>query len=427
MHVTIISAIQTPREGSGENGIFNAEERENIHKRMRTAQYNNSESANDGDTKTFVVDTGKAIDDSENEKCELTDDDVHIDVVSVDSDGDCGVASRTNSLGINNGCSEQRSNVDGSTGLVLLTSERSTWPESQSTNSEENSPLSQSESRRLFPNRGSPQYIHQKEVAWSTGSYDNVSSCSDVFRSNIYNTNLCKPGYTDNYTTYRHRPNIASYWNYLNKTLNNNNAHRFMISNLPADTLPALSSAPAQLAGYAKSRPAWERSEAVEGHGFRCVNGIGMSARFNIPNAVYPTLPLMPYGLDKRPMDLKTGLGFMTTISDTLQTTVVSYDGCTPADGSIVGDGDTPVTVQDHQRTSGLPSRRPPYRHGNQLQTAPTKKYKCDLCSKAFSRSNTLVTHRVSNPITRASAILFLCTIGQKYIRYNRITAMIFN
>ena len=29
---------------------------------------------------------------------------------------------------------------------------------------------------------------------------------------------------------------------------------------------------------------------------------------------------------------------------------------------------------------------------------APVKKYKCDMCGKAFSRSNTLITHKVRLP-----------------------------
>ena len=43
----------------------------------------------------------------------------------------------------------------------------------------------------------------------------------------------------------------------------------------------------------------------------------------------------------------------------------------------------------------GLPGRRP----RDPSKAAPAKKYKCDLCGKAFSRSNTLVTHRVSQQL----------------------------
>ena len=39
------------------------------------------------------------------------------------------------------------------------------------------------------------------------------------------------------------------------------------------------------------------------------------------------------------------------------------------------------------------------YAPGRDFDEAPPKKYKCDLCGKAFSRSNTLVTHRVSSVI----------------------------
>lgn len=38
----------------------------------------------------------------------------------------------------------------------------------------------------------------------------------------------------------------------------------------------------------------------------------------------------------------------------------------------------------------------------------PLKKYKCDICAKAFSRSNTLVTHRVSTVLNLKSTILSL-------------------
>ena len=39
----------------------------------------------------------------------------------------------------------------------------------------------------------------------------------------------------------------------------------------------------------------------------------------------------------------------------------------------------------------GMPTRRP----SNPFKPPPLKKYKCEECGKAFSRSNTLVTHKV--------------------------------
>ena len=53
---------------------------------------------------------------------------------------------------------------------------------------------------------------------------------------------------------------------------------------------------------------------------------------------------------------------------------------------------------------SSRPTSPPLHYHVTQREVdpstaPPTKKYKCDLCGKAFSRSNTLVTHRVSPQI----------------------------
>ena len=57
---------------------------------------------------------------------------------------------------------------------------------------------------------------------------------------------------------------------------------------------------------------------------------------------------------------------------------------------------------------SSSPVSPPSHFHapGRDFDEAPPKKYKCDLCGKAFSRSNTLVTHRVSSVILDPTLIV---------------------
>ena len=56
---------------------------------------------------------------------------------------------------------------------------------------------------------------------------------------------------------------------------------------------------------------------------------------------------------------------------------------------------------------------------GRDFDAPPAKKYKCDLCGKAFSRSNTLVTHRVSSVIL--PSLFFILKLNQHNIIYNYI------
>ena len=48
-----------------------------------------------------------------------------------------------------------------------------------------------------------------------------------------------------------------------------------------------------------------------------------------------------------------------------------------------------------HPAMMGMHGGGAGYRRFNPEKPPPVKKYKCDVCGKAFSRSNTLVTHKV--------------------------------
>lgn len=59
------------------------------------------------------------------------------------------------------------------------------------------------------------------------------------------------------------------------------------------------------------------------------------------------------------------------------------------------------------------------YRRYNPEKPPPVKKYKCDVCGKSFSRSNTLVTHKVIKIISAIDKQCFLSPwLGRKVSKY---------
>lgn len=126
------------------------------------------------------------------------------------------------------------------------------------------------------------------------------------------------------------------------------------------------------------------------------IQPIGLDSFMRPPFPPFFNGPLMPFpfGQPHHPVDLFFSR-FPAPFRSRPPTTVISDDAEVKEDRRGQWDSKPPYNhIPSFNNSLGLEgiSRTT----GGTTKTPPVKKYKCDICGKAFSRSNTLVTHKVS-------------------------------